>query len=195
MSDATAAPGPQALAAVAHRSLHALDRMERDSTGDRLAVVADLVAHAVGLPGWSAFSDGHGAGAAADLVLRHLLRPGTVAGESFDVRLGPLVDGFGQHATPTSGPEALRDRLAGTELTEILLIGGYAPDATRWVLECYADRESPSLEPLLPVMYTLVQAALSFPQSARPARGEQDGGLLSDLALVDSKANRARHAE
>jgi hypothetical protein len=183
---------PHALAAVLHRSLHALDRMERDSTGDRLSVVADLIAQAVGLPGWSAFSDG--SGAVPRLVLRHLLRPVTVPDEHFDVRLGPVVDGYGLHATATTGPHALRRRLESSGLCGILVVGGYAPDATRWVLECYADHEAPPLIPLLPTLYATVQAALSFPQSARPAP-EVPGGGLRRLSLVDSEAHRASDAE
>lgn len=182
---------PHTLTAVLHRSLHALDRMERDSTAARLPVVADLVAQAVGLPGWSAFSDG--ADGVPRLVLRHLLRPIAVPSPHFPVRLGPVVGSFGLHASAISGPYALRRRVEGSGVCEILVVGGYAPDATRWVLECYADPEAPQLLALLPTLYAVVQAALSFPQAARPSAQGLRGAR--HLALVDSKTYRASDAK
>lgn len=182
---------PYALAAVMHRSLHALDRMERDVTADRLTVVADLVTQALGLPGWSAFSAG--AGVVPQMVLRHLLRRTDPPPERFEVRLGPVIDGFGLHATRTAGPHALRRRVENSGLREILVVGGYAPDATRWVLECYEDRADSPLESALPAVYAVVQAVLSFPQPSRPTRID-----LPDTGrhlLIDLEAYRSRDAE
>ncbi|WP_018154871.1 hypothetical protein [Demetria terragena] len=184
-------PDPHLHAAVLHRGLHALDRMERDSTRDRLAVVADLVAQGLDLPGWSAFSD-EPAGQ-PHLVHRHMLRPVTPPDAEFDLRLGPVVDGFGLHANAMTGPAALQRRLASSEMAEILVVGGYAPDATRWVLEFYAEHDAPTLVPLLPVMYAMVQAALSFPHPARPARGASE--TARSLLLVQPKANGAGDAD
>lgn len=181
---------PRTLTAVLYRSLHALDRMERDTTAARLPVVADLVAHAVGLPGWSVFSDG--SDGVPRLVLRHLLRPVAVPSERLPVRLGPMVGSFGLHASATTGPRELRHRVVGSGVCEILVAGGYAPDATRWVLECYADPEAPQLLALLPTLYAVVQAALSFPQAARPSA--QSHGTRH-LALVDPKADSASDAK
>lgn len=154
---------PCAIAEALHRCLHALDRVEHDSSGDRLAVVADLMAGEIGLMGWSTFCDGQGPG--LRLAARHLLRPGAVPGDLLDGRIEELVEGWGICASRTSGPPFLRARALRSELTEILIVGGYAPDAGRWVLECYSDHDAPPLVGLLPAMYAVVQAALGFPQA------------------------------
>lgn len=159
---------PYALASLVHRCFHLLDRMERDSTGDRLTAVADLVARSAGMPGWSAFSDR--SGDSPRLVLRHLLRPVQVPEEPFGLSLETVAEGYGMHATATAGTLALQRRRESSGIRELLVVGGYAQDAARWAVEFYADDAAPELVPMLPTLYAVVQAALSFPEPARASR-------------------------
>lgn len=184
---------PYELTSMVHRSLHLLDRMERDSTGDRLTAVADLVMRSAGIPGWSAFNDR--AGDSPRLVLRHLMRPVLVPDGVFELPLGPVVEGFGIHANATSGSHALQRRRERTGIREILVVGGYAPDAARWVVEFYADDAAPDLVPMLPALYAVVQAALSFPEPARPRRERDPRSNGLAMSLLDGKTHRSRDAK
>lgn len=74
----------------------------------------------------------------------------------------------------------------------MLVVGGYAPDASRWVVEFYGDDVEHGLVPLLPTLYSGVQAALSFPQATRARQEIWPGGGAS---AVDAEPHGSGDAD
>ncbi|BDZ59071.1 hypothetical protein [Barrientosiimonas endolithica] len=154
---------PRAFAEVAYRVLHDLDGMERDSTRMRISAVAHALGRAVNASGWRAIRDDT---AGTRLELRFQARD---AGPHHDdgIPVSSVVDGVGLHVLMSDAPAGTRARFQGTSVREVLLVGGYDPDAVAWAVEFYGDQWSADLLEVLPMAYTLVQAALRFPGGNR----------------------------
>ncbi|CAG7574085.1 hypothetical protein FB554_2253 [Barrientosiimonas humi] len=165
---------PRAFAEVAYRVLHDLDSMERDSTRMRISAVAHALGRAVNASGWRAIRDDT---AGTRLELRFQARD---AGPHHDdgIPVSSVVDGVGLHVLMSDAPAGTRARFQGTSVREVLLVGGYDPDAVAWAVEFYGDQWSADLLEVLPMAYTLVQAALRFPGGNRA--GEFSDGLDED---------------
>lgn len=178
---------PRALTVEMGKLLYVLDGMELESTEERLVTVARALGEVSRAALWSLYRVDQAAGyPAAVLARRQHRRPCPVSvPDDLDVELHEVVDDAGLIANRRSGPDRLRARLLRSGLREMLLLGGYGPDADQWVLEIGADDMSFNLLTLMPTFFPVVQAGLSYPRSARRAMETPLDVAGPRLRLVD----------
>lgn len=159
--DATSA---RVVTEVLYRGLNHLDAAADSDLVDRLELVLALLTESANAAGWMVLQldDAEQTRTSA----RRALPAAAVVTDSIASGTGlieAVTDSEGLRVESREAPCLLT---AG--LLEALVVGGYAPDARRVVVEIYADEATGSMRTWWPVVYALVQAALSFPRPANP---------------------------
>ncbi len=170
-------PDPDDLVALVLHCAEALDLMADASTRERLAVIADRLAGAVGARSWSVWLR-HGRklydmasdGATDEPFAGSATATGALVLDEFPARLRASAGG-GFYADRSTGDRAERRALGGADVA-ITGAGGYDPDGRSWVVTLRSGSAS-GLEDVTPVLFALVLSALSFPREAAVPRPEE----------------------
>lgn len=187
VTDEVGRTAPEDLVALVLHCAEALDLMTEASTRARLAVVVGRLAEGVGATSWSV-------GLRHDRMLYEVACAGDRVAD--DVRLGgsehaaecELTDfparlraseGGGFYADRGTGDTAER-RALGVDDAAVIGAGGYDLDGRSWVVTVRSSSAG-RLEPVTPVLFALVLAALSFPREAAVPR-PQDPWMREILA-------------